>query len=116
MAWGSVELEHEVRRWLEDLSLRHFGAAAFHIDLLADQGPLLGEPYTRQLSGKLRELRFHVGGEATRVSYWVAPGRRIILLTVFQKRRMRETAEIRRAMRAMERCQSEMHLVEDDDD
>jgi hypothetical protein len=31
---------------------------AFYIDLLADQGPLLGEPYTRQLDGKLRELRF----------------------------------------------------------
>ena len=116
MPWGSVELEPEVRRWLEDLSSRHFGAAAFHVDLLADQGPLLGEPYTRQLDGKLRELRFYVGGEAVRVSYWIAPGRRIILLTVFRKQRMRETAEVRRAQRAMWRCRSEMHVMEDDDE
>ncbi|WP_199754927.1 type II toxin-antitoxin system RelE/ParE family toxin [Amycolatopsis sp. WAC 04197] len=33
---------------------------AFYGDLLAEQGPLLGEPYTRQLDGKLRELRFHL--------------------------------------------------------
>ena len=110
-----VELEPEVRRWLEDLPSRHFGAAAFHIDLLGDRGPLLGEPYTRQLSGKLRELRFHLAGEAVRVTYWIAPGRRIILLTVFTKRRMRETAEVRRAEQAMRRCRAEMHVAEDDD-
>ncbi|MEJ2859568.1 type II toxin-antitoxin system RelE/ParE family toxin [Actinomycetospora flava] len=116
MTWGSVELEPEVRRWLEGLSPRHFGAAAFHVDLLADRGPLLGEPYTRQLDGKLRELRFYVGGEAVRVGYWIAPGRRIVLLTVFRKRRLRETAEVRRAQQAMRRCQREMHAVEADDE
>lgn len=57
MAWGTVELEPEVRDWLEGLPARQFATAAFYVDLLADQGPLLGEPYTRQLSGKLRELR-----------------------------------------------------------
>ncbi|WP_433788114.1 type II toxin-antitoxin system RelE/ParE family toxin [Actinomycetospora sp. CA-101289] len=115
MAWGSVELEPGVRRWLEDLSARHFGAAAFHIDLLGERGPLLGEPYTRQLSGKLRELRVHLGGEAVRVTYWIASGRRIVLLTVFTKQRMRQSAEVRRAVRAVERCRAEMHVVEDDD-
>ena len=58
MPWGDVELEPEVRDWLETLATSHFGAAAFYIDLLAEQGPLLGEPYTKQLSGTLRELRF----------------------------------------------------------
>ncbi len=51
MGWGMVELEPEVR-----------------IDLLAEQGPLLSEPYTRQLDGKLRELRFRLGGQAVRVT------------------------------------------------
>ncbi|MEQ4715221.1 helix-turn-helix domain-containing protein [Nonomuraea sp. B19D2] len=37
--------------------------------------------------------------EAVRITYWIAPGRRIILLTVFRKQRMRETAEIERAVR-----------------
>lgn len=39
-----------------------FATAAFYIDLLAEHGPLLGEPYSKQLSGKLRELRFHLDG------------------------------------------------------
>ena len=36
MSWGSVELEPEVRDWLEKLSGAHFGHAAFYIDLLAE--------------------------------------------------------------------------------
>jgi hypothetical protein len=73
----------------------------FHLDLLEERGALLGEPYTRQLSGKLRELRFYCGGQRVRISAWIAPGRRIILLTVFTKTKMRETAEIERAKQAM---------------
>ena len=60
MGWGTVELEPEVREWLERLDTGEFARVAFYIDLLADNGPLLGEPYTRQLDGKLRELRFHL--------------------------------------------------------
>jgi hypothetical protein len=55
MAWGTVELEPEVRDWLEGLSTVAFATAAFYVDLLAERGSLLGEPYTRQLDGKLRE-------------------------------------------------------------
>jgi hypothetical protein len=57
----TIELEPEVRGWLEGLSTTHFAAAAFYVDLLAAEGPLLGEPYTRQLDGKLRELRVPSG-------------------------------------------------------
>lgn len=63
----------------------HFARAAFYIDLLADQGPLLDEPYTRQLDGRLRELRFHLDRSGIRVTYWLAAGRPIILLTVSHK-------------------------------
>ncbi|MCK9893120.1 type II toxin-antitoxin system RelE/ParE family toxin [Frankia sp. AgB32] len=93
MTWGTVELEPEVRDWLERLPTVHFATAAFYVDLLAEQGPLLGEPYTRQFDGKLRELRFHLEGRAIRVTYWIAPGRRVVPLTVFAKSRMREVAE-----------------------
>jgi hypothetical protein len=34
--------------------------AEFCIDLLAAEGSLLSEPYTRQLDGKLRELLLHL--------------------------------------------------------
>ncbi|WP_199199848.1 type II toxin-antitoxin system RelE/ParE family toxin [Micromonospora sp. RP3T] len=66
-----VELETEVRNWLEGLSTAEFARAAFYIDLLADRGPLLGEPHTRQLDGKLRELRFHLEREAIRLTWGV---------------------------------------------
>jgi hypothetical protein len=101
---------------LESLSTSHFATAAFYVDLVADRGPLLGEPYTRQLDGKLRELRFHLDGRAVRVTYWIAPGRRIVLLTVFAKTRMREVGEVERARRALARCLAEEHRVEDGDD
>jgi phage-related protein len=98
MSWGTVELGPEVRDWLEQLPTVQFASAAFHLDLLAAHGVLLGEPYTRQLDGKLRELRFYVDRQAVRISYWIAMDRRIILLTVFHKTRTREVARARRAM------------------
>jgi hypothetical protein len=114
MTWGTVELEPEVRDWLEQLPTAQFAHAAFYVDLLAEQGPLLGEPYTKQLDGKLRELRFHLGRDPVRVTYWIASGRRIILLTAFRKTRMRENREVERARRALARCQTEAHTVDEE--
>ncbi|MFI5697338.1 helix-turn-helix domain-containing protein [Kribbella sp. NPDC051586] len=57
--------------------------------------PLLGAPYTKQIEGKLRELRFWLEQDAMRVTYRIASDRRIVLLTVFRKSRMRATREIR---------------------
>ena len=111
---GDPAPEPEVRDWLEALPTSEFATAAFYVDLVADRGPLLGEPYTRQLDGKLRELRFHLDGRSVQVTYWIAPGRRIVLLTVFVKMRMRESAEVERARRAMARCLAREHGVEDD--
>lgn len=99
-SWGEVELEPEVEAWLLGLDDETFGQARFHIDLLAERGVHLGEPHTRQLRGKLRELRI----DRWRITYFIAPGRRIVLLTVFLKRQRRERAEIDRAEQAMVRC------------
>jgi hypothetical protein len=111
MAWGAVELEPEVTNWLDSLSDDEFGQAERYIDLLADQGVLLSEPFTRQLDGKLRELRFYLGRQPTRISYYIATGRVIVLLTVFTKTKPRERAEIDRARRAMQRCIDEGHIT-----
>jgi hypothetical protein len=113
MAWGTVELEPEVREWLVELPTAQFATAAFYVDLLAEQGPLLSEPYSRQLDGKLRELRFHLDRRSVRVTYWIAPGRRIVLLTTFTKTRMREDREIERARRALARCIAQEHTVDE---
>lgn len=113
MTWGSVELEPEVREWLEGLPGALFARAAFYIELLAEKGPLLGEPHTKQLDGKLRELRFYLERDAVRLTYWIATDRRIILLTIFRKTRWREGREVDRARRAIARCIAEEHTVEE---
>ncbi len=109
-------MEVEVAEWLEALPAAEFGHAEFYIDLLAERGPLLDQPYTRQLRGKLRELRFYLGarGDAVRLSYFIAAGRRIVLLTKFRKQRRQERAEIERACKAMQRCIEEKHVAEED--
>jgi hypothetical protein len=53
-----VEVEPEVRSWLAQLSDRDFGRVDFLVGLLAERAEDLGEPYTRHLGGKVRELRF----------------------------------------------------------
>jgi hypothetical protein len=103
----AVEVEPEVRSWLEALSDRDFGRADFLVGLLAEQAETLGEPYTRHLDGKVRELRFHLLARQPRITYWLAPGRRIILLTVFRKTRSAEAAEVARALQAQKTCETE---------
>lgn len=103
MSWGTIELEDE-----------SFGHAERYIDLLADEGVHLGEPFTRQLRGKLRELRFSLDRRRVRITYYIASGRRIVLLTVFVKTQRQERREIDRAEKAMQRCVAEGHTVEED--
>ncbi len=82
---------------------------------MAEQGPPLSEPYGQQLDGKLRELRLHLERAVVRLTYWIAPGRRIVLLTVFLKTRMREDRELARARRALARCTEAEHEAEEEE-
>lgn len=109
MLWGEVELEPEVRDWYLALDEEDQARVGFHVDRLSEMGPLLDEPFTKQLDGKLRELRFYLGGRPTRITYWIASNRRIILLTVFVKTRQRERREVDRARRAYQQCIAERH-------
>ena len=61
----------------------------------------------------MRELRFYVERDAVRVTYWIAPDRRIILLTAFRKTRQREDREVERARRALARCIAEQRTVDE---
>jgi hypothetical protein len=79
----------------------------FLVGLLAERAEYFGEPYTRHLGGTVRELRFRLLAQQTRVTYWLAPGRRVILLTVFRKTRDAEVAEVARALQAQKRCEAD---------
>jgi hypothetical protein len=47
-----IEIEPEVRQWLDSLSDHDYGRAEFYADLLADNAETLGEPYSRHLAGQ----------------------------------------------------------------
>ncbi|MFE7428546.1 MULTISPECIES: type II toxin-antitoxin system RelE/ParE family toxin [unclassified Streptomyces] len=104
-----IEIEPEVRLWLTNLSAVDYERAEHAAGRLARNATTLGEPHSRHLGEGLRELRFDLGRsrEAVRISYWLAPERRIVLLTVFRKTRQRENAEVERARRAKAVCERE---------
>ncbi len=56
------------------------------LDLLSRYGVLLKELYTRQVRGKIRELRIKDGEGAIRILYFTYTGRRFILLHGFIKK------------------------------
>jgi phage-related protein len=56
------------------------------IDLLAHYGVLLKEPYTKQIMGKLRELRVIDRVGKVRILYFTYTGKRFILLHGFVKK------------------------------
>ncbi|MGD6744850.1 type II toxin-antitoxin system RelE/ParE family toxin [Streptomyces sp. BH106] len=102
----AIEIEPEVRLWLENLPAHHYVIAEQKVDRLAENATTLGEPFSRHLGGKLRELRFDLGGTAQRITYWLAPDRRVVLLTVFRKTKMREAAELIRARAVQAECEA----------
>lgn len=111
----SIEIEPEVRLWLENIPAHHYKQAERVADLLAEQPTTLDEPHSRHLGGKLRELRFRLGDAHQRITYWLAPGRRVVLLTVFRKTKMREQAEVDRAHAAQRLCEAEHEAAAEHD-
>jgi hypothetical protein len=108
-----IEMEPEVRTWLESLPGRQFGHVLAFAELLAENAATLGEPYSRHLGGKVRELRIPLHPVDARVAYWLAPGRRVVLLTVFRKTRAQESAEVERARRVQKECEAAHGHAED---
>ncbi|RLU94846.1 addiction module toxin RelE [Streptomyces griseocarneus] len=100
-----IEIEPEVRAWLDTLPRELYRVVERHADRLAASPTTIGEPYSRHLCGPLRELRFALGGASIRLTYWLAAERRIVFLTVFRKTRMREERQIERAVLAQKECE-----------
>ena len=111
----SVEVEPEVERWIDSLPVKEFATVLTAVERLSERGSLLRLPASRALGAGLFELRLDVGRTQRRITYYFAPGQRIVLLTAFRKQRQTERAEIRRARRAMRRCITEGHTIKEDD-
>ncbi|MFD7030149.1 type II toxin-antitoxin system RelE/ParE family toxin [Streptomyces sp. NPDC059917] len=102
-----IEVEPDVRTWLELLPGKQYRKVEEYAELLAAQGPLTPMPFARPLRNGVYELRPTLDGVPTRISYWFAPGRRIVLLTVFSKTRMHEPDQVDRAVAARIVCARE---------
>jgi hypothetical protein len=64
-------------------------------------------PIPVTLAARSASSGFHLLARQPRITYWLAPGRRIILLTVFRKTRSAEAAEVARALQAQKTCEAE---------
>ncbi|MGA5407059.1 type II toxin-antitoxin system RelE/ParE family toxin [Streptomyces lavendulocolor] len=100
----AIELEPEVRDWPALLPDKQYRKVEEYAGLLATLGTGTPMPFARPLRDGVYELRPTLDGEDTRITYWFTPDRRIVLLTVFRKTRMREDAQVDRAVIARKVC------------
>jgi len=75
-----------VKEFLNYLSLSAKVKMMRFIEFLAERGVLLKEPHTRQVKGKIRELRVKDPQGAIRILYFAYTGKRFILLHGFIKK------------------------------
>ena len=76
MSWNIEFYETEggripVEEFLDSLPIKHRAKSQFVIDLLAEYGHLLKEPFTKQIFGtKLKELRIQASPNIYRIFYF----------------------------------------------
>lgn len=76
-----------VTEFLNSLPVKHKTKAQFVLDLLAEYGPLLKEPFTKHLTGtKLKELRIQASPNIYRIFYFAYIEKRFVLLHAFTKK------------------------------
>jgi hypothetical protein len=91
----SIHWSREVEEWYSGLDIKGRARADRVLELLADEGPMVGMPHSRRLGEGLRELRFTCEGAARRITDTLEPERQVITLN--------ETREITRARNAMKK-------------
>ena len=75
-----------LKEFLDDLPVAVRAKVVRILALLAEQGVLLKEPYTRQIRNKIRELRIKDNLGHIRVLYFTFTGKRFVLLHGFLKK------------------------------
>lgn len=75
-----------IKEFLNSLDCKMEAKVMQVIDLLAQYGPLVREPYSKMLEDGIFELRAKVGSDITRVLYFFVVGRKIILTNGFVKK------------------------------
>lgn len=74
-----------VKEYINDLTEKQRAKVLRYIEFLRVNKGYLDEPYSRHITGKIRELRIDFGGNHHRIFYFTFVGKRIILLHGFLK-------------------------------
>ena len=92
--------EKPVEKFLNSLDVKMRVKALGSIDVLAEFGNELREPYSKAMGKGLYELRIRFAGDITRVFYFFVSGNKIILTNGFVKKtRKTPPGEIEVAMK-----------------
>ena len=84
--------------YIEDLRKNDKAKVLKYINHLRENEGVLNEPYSRHITGKIRELRVDFGKNRHRIFYFTFIGKNIILLHVFLKKTAKTPeSEIKRA-------------------
>lgn len=97
MTEWTIILSDEVEQWYRSLGSGDRSVADRHIETLEAFGNALGMPRSKNLKGRLYELRFKCENVERRITYTFEPQKKIIMLTTFRKQKNNERKEIQRA-------------------
>ena len=87
-----------VKEFLDSLEVKMRAKVLRTVQLLADNGTQLREPYSKPLEDGIYELRAKVGSDISRVLYFFVIGRTVILTNGFVKKTQKTPrAEIEKA-------------------
>ena len=78
--------EDPIFNFLESLPRKHKAKAFWEIDLLAEKGRELTQPYVKHISNELWELRIKFNSDISRIFYFIATEKKIVLLHGFIKK------------------------------
>ena len=76
----------DVRRYIYDLEQKERNKVLKYIEFLRINNGILDEPYSKHISGKIRELRVYFASNRHRIFYFTFLNKNIILLLVFLKK------------------------------
>lgn len=82
-----------VSDFLDSLPRKHRAKALWELDLLADKGTELKEPYAKHVEDELWELRIKFASDISRVFYFIPTKTNIVLLHGFIKKTNRVPLE-----------------------
>lgn len=78
--------EEVIVEFLDSLPRKDHAKLLRDIDLLADYGPNLHEPYTRHIDGAIWELRSKFSTNTHRIFYFIRSDNKLVLLHGFTKK------------------------------